>query len=198
MRVTKFSRRQFFQRVGITAGGAALAAIALESACKSSDSSSPETTNTPVTSNPTSTGYHYLPPKTQPPFISVPESGCVIATDRLYSPEHIWVKSVSTDLVVLGISNPLVKILYEPYSLSLPEVGQSLARDDAFGSIEGYKMRVDLLSPVTGVIIEVNEDVREQGRGGLAGYIALVNGDPYNYGWMIVVQMKKQMSLMIS
>jgi glycine cleavage system H protein len=85
----------------------------------------------------------------------------------------------------------MVEILYEPYSLSLPEVGQSLARGDTFGTIEGYKMQTDLLSPVTGVIIEVNEDVRQQGRGGQGGYIALVNGDPYNSGWMIVVQLIK-------
>ncbi|OGO17003.1 MAG: hypothetical protein A2Z02_03105 [Chloroflexi bacterium RBG_16_48_7] len=82
-------------------------------------------------------------------------------------------------------------ILYEPYSLTLPKVGSTLALGDFFGTIEGYKMMADLPSPVSGVVIGVNDFLVRQGKQGQGGYISSINTDPYNSGWMFVVQLSK-------
>jgi len=183
IRVTKFSRRQFLKRVGITAGGAVIASISLTSACKSSGS----TTATTTTDTPITTGLYYVPPTTLPPFIIVPGTECKVATDRLYSRDHLWVKSVSTNIVVIGITAPMEKILGEPFKIALPAAGITLARDDDFGTIEGFKISADLISPVSGKVVQINEYLKTwmfQGQ-----IIEPVVNDPYNTGWMIAIQL---------
>ena len=110
----------------------------------------------------------------------------VVANDRLYSAYNIWVKSLSANVVVMGITSSMVEILSEPYQLSLSQTGTALASGDAFGTIEGYKLTADLISPVSGVILEVNLDLLLQGQ---VEMIVQINNDPYNSGWMIVVQL---------
>ena len=80
----------------------------------------------------------------------------------------------------------MVEILSEPYQLSLSQTGSMLAVDDAFGTIEGYKLTADLISPVSGVILEVNLNVLLQGQ---VEMVVTINNDPYNSGWMIVVRL---------
>ena len=91
----------------------------------------------------------------------------------------------------MGITTTFVALLYEPYQLSLPEIGTTLAKYDLFGQIEGYKTAADLLIPVTGKVIQRNDNLVLQGNQGQGGYIASINGDPYGGGWMIVVQLNK-------
>ena len=218
LRVTRFSRRQFLQRVGIAAGGAALAAISLESACQPSGSTTTGTTTTsnpPTSSLPTSsssttatsvaptsttsapttttapatTTFSYVPPTTLPPLIPVPGTKCLVANDgRLYSPDHIWVQSISANQAVLGITDTFVTILYDPYSLTLPEVGTTLVRGDSFGMIEGYKMAADMLSPVSGTVIGRNEILARTGKGGEIWSLITA---PFTGGWMFVLQLTK-------
>ena len=224
-RVTRFTRRQFLQRVGIATGGAALAAIFLESACQPSGSTTTGTTTTsnpPTSSLPTSslsttatsvaptsttsaptittapatTTFSYVPPTTLPPLIPVPGTKCVVANDgRLYSQDHIWVQSISANQVVLGITDTFVTILYEPYSLTLPEVGTPLLQGDSFGTIEGYKMMADMLSPVSGVVIGRNEILVRTGKG---GQIWSLITEPFTGGWMFVLQLTKPDELKLS
>jgi len=63
----------------------------------------------------------------------------------------------------------------------LPEVGRQLQQGDIFGSIESVKAVSDLISPVSGEVIAVNEELPDAPE--------IVNQDPYVGGWMIVVQM---------
>lgn len=156
-----------------------------------STSGTPTATVTTTTSNTgttTAATFSYTVPSAPPPLVQVPDSTCSIATDRLYTDYHTWVKLVSADVAVLGITSPMVLILGDPYNMTLPDVGLKLARDDSFSTIGGWKIIADIFSPVSGVIVQVNEGLRPYLRG---DKIQPINSHPYTYGWIIAVQMSK-------
>ncbi|RJO61853.1 MAG: glycine cleavage system protein H [Dehalococcoidia bacterium] len=184
--VPKFSRRQFLQRLGITTGGAFVATLSLVSACKRAEPTTGTTSNTGTNTAPT---FSYTVPAAPPPLVPVPGlSNCTVATDRLYTNYHVWVKLVSTGVVVLGITSPMVKILGEPHAMTLPDVGLKLAKDDSFSSIEGYKMATDIFTPVSGAIVQINDSLRDWLRG---GNIQPIEYHPYTHGWIIAIQLSK-------
>ena len=213
LKVARFSRRQFFERIGVTLGGAALGSLAIASACKQetqetlpsitetvpntqAPSSSPKTTQNPptetkITTSTTVTGatsLSYIPDAVPPPLIPVPNSNCTIATDRIYSLEHIWVKQYGPDLVAMGITSSLIAILYEPYLVELVEIGTVLPREDSFGTVTGYKTVADLTMPVSGKIIQRNESLTG---GKLGTYLTMLNAEPYYRGWLVAVKLSK-------
>jgi len=100
--------------------------------------------------------------------------------DLLYSREHVWVR-VDGDLVTIGITDHAQEKLGEILLLDLPEVDSYVEKDEPFGSIESAKAVVELISPVSGVIISVNEDITDD--------IGIINSDPHDTGWMIIVEM---------
>lgn len=122
----------------------------------------------------------------------MPDSACSIAADRLYSSDHIWVKKVSADIAVLGITSPMVLLLGDPYNMTLPDVGLKITRDDSFSTIGGWKIIVDIFSPVSGVIVQINEGLRPYLRGDKIQPIVF---HPYTYGWIIAVQMSNSSEL---
>ena len=152
----------------------------------SSSTATTSNSTTPVTSTPATTAFSYIPPTALPQMLGVPGTSCTVATDRSYSADHIWVKSLSVNLVVMGITASMVEILGEPYSLTLLPIRTQLSLDDVFGTIEGYKITADLLTPVNGVILQMNDILTTPTKGGM---IFPINGDPYNSGWFIVVQL---------
>ena len=85
------------------------------------------------------------------------------------------------DLATIGITDHAQEKLGEIISLDLPEVDAYLDRDEPFGSIESAKAVVELISPVRGVVISVNEDITDD--------IGIINSDPHDTGWMIIVDM---------
>ena len=210
LRVTEFSRRQVLKSLGLVAAGAAISYLPI--GCKSSAMSASDTTainpttttspaiSTPMTTSattiPVSTGVppstyaHYVPPTTKPTLITIQDTTCTVATDRLYSAGHIWVKSLPNNFVVMGITFTLYHILYNPYNCSLSPIGTKLAAQDTFGSIEGYKMTTDLLSPVGGTVTDFNKLVvgNAGGQGQGDGMLAAL-ADVYGGGWMVVFQL---------
>ena len=119
--------------------------------------------------------------------IQVVGTACTVATDRVYSDNNIWVKSLPPSIAVMGVTPTMVDILAEPYGLSLSPVGTNLNSGDGFGSIEGYKLSVDLVSPISGIIIEANSYLTiPVGQG---GNIPPINNDPFGAGWLVVVQL---------
>ncbi len=98
--------------------------------------------------------------------------------DLLYSREHVWVR-VEGDLATIGITDHAQEKLGEIISLDLPEVDAYLEKDEPFGRIESAKAVIELISPVSGVIISVNEDITDE--------IGVLNSDPHDTGWMIIV-----------
>ncbi|MEK6654996.1 MAG: glycine cleavage system protein GcvH [Thermodesulfobacteriota bacterium] len=100
--------------------------------------------------------------------------------DLLYSREHVWVR-VDGDLATIGITDHAQEKLGEILLLDLPEVDSYVEKDEPFGSIESAKAVVELISPVSGVIISVNEDITDD--------IGIINSEPHDTGWMIIVEM---------
>ena len=101
--------------------------------------------------------------------------------DLLYSREHVWVR-VEGDLATIGITDYAQEKLGEVVSLELPEVDTYLERDEPFGKIESVKAVIELISPLSGVVISVNEDLPDE--------IGVVNSDPHDTGWMIIVEIE--------
>ena len=151
-------------------------------------STPPASTPPPSTPAASTTGFDYIPPTDLPPLIDVPDSSCQVATDRLYSFEHVWVKNIGDDTVVLGITTSLVEILGEPYKMTFPDVGQVLDQDGGFGEIEGYKVSADLITPVSGEVLQINTFLKAWSG---SAVMQPVETDPYNSGWMIAVKLSK-------
>lgn len=100
--------------------------------------------------------------------------------DLLYSQEHIWIR-VEGNLATIGITDHAQEKLGEIISLDLPEDSSSVERDEPFGRIESAKASVELISPISGTVISVNEDITDD--------IGIINSDPHDTGWMIIVEM---------
>jgi glycine cleavage system H protein len=101
--------------------------------------------------------------------------------DLLYSQEHLWIR-VEGNLATIGITDHAQEKLGEIISLDLPEDNSSVERDEPFGRIESAKAAVELISPISGTVISVNEDITDD--------IGIINSDPHDTGWMIVVEME--------
>jgi glycine cleavage system H protein len=97
-----------------------------------------------------------------------------------YSKEHEWVATEDT-VATIGISDHAQDQLGEIVYIELPSVGDKISKDDPFGVIESVKAVSDIYAPVSGTVIEVNEDLPESPE--------VVNEDPYGDGWLVKVQM---------
>jgi glycine cleavage system H protein len=110
----------------------------------------------------------------------------IFPDDLLYSREHFWVR-VDGDLVTIGLTDHGQEKLGEIASLELPETESYVEWNEPFGSIEAAGATIDLISPVSGVVINVNEDITDD-----AG---VINSDPYDTGWLIIVEIGDQEEL---
>jgi glycine cleavage system H protein len=151
-----------------------------------SASTTSKTFNTPTADTTSFISYSYSPPSALPPLIEVPGTSCTVATDRLYSLEHVWVKSISGDMVVIGITHTMVTILDDPFKCELCEVGTMLNKDESFGNIQGWKVTADIITPVSGRVIDRN--ILAIGFVGEDGVISALQ-DHYRKAWMIVLQL---------
>ncbi len=100
--------------------------------------------------------------------------------DLLYSREHIWVR-VDGYMATIGITDFAQESLGEILSVEFTDIDDYVERDEPFGSIESAKAVVDLISPVSGTVISINEDINDD--------IGIINSDPHDTGWLIVVEM---------
>jgi len=97
-----------------------------------------------------------------------------------YTREHEWAKVEGTRARV-GITHYAQDQLGDVVFVELPKVGAKVAQLQTFGVVESVKAVSDLFAPLSGVVVEVNQDLtREPER---------VNRDPYGGGWLIVVEL---------
>ena len=96
-----------------------------------------------------------------------------------YTKDHVWVE-VEGDTVRMGITDHAQKELGDIVFVELPEIGRKCVQGMTVGSIESIKTTNDLLAPVTGEVIEVNETVRDKPD--------TINNEPYGKGWMIRIR----------
>ena len=100
-----------------------------------------------------------------------------IKPELQYSKDHEWVKK-EDDLFVIGISDFAQDALGDLVFVNLPEVGDAVTAGEAFGDVESVKAVSDLLSPVSGTVAEINEELLDAPE--------LLNNDPYG-AWIIKV-----------
>ena len=103
-----------------------------------------------------------------------------IPSNLKYSKDHEWVR-VEGDMAYIGITDFAQSELGEIVIVDITTVGETLAREAVFGSIEAVKTVSDLFMPVGGEVSEVNPKLEDNPE--------LVNSDPYGEGWMIKVKM---------
>jgi len=96
-----------------------------------------------------------------------------------YSEEHEWVK-VEGDKVRVGITDFAQSELGDIVFVELPEVGDEVQANEPFGSVESVKTVSELYAPISGKVVEINEE--------LADSPEFVNESPYEKAWMIVVE----------
>ncbi|MFC7394338.1 glycine cleavage system protein GcvH [Scopulibacillus cellulosilyticus] len=96
-----------------------------------------------------------------------------------YSEEHEWVK-VEDGKVRIGITDFAQDELGDIVFVELPEAGDEVEADEPFGSVESVKTVSELYAPVSGKVVEVNEDLDDSPE--------FVNESPYEKAWMIVVE----------
>ena len=99
--------------------------------------------------------------------------------DLLYSEEHEWVKKEG-DQVRIGITDFAQSELGDIVFVELPEVGDDIEADEPFGSVESVKTVSELYAPISGKVIEVNEELEDNPE--------FVNESAYDKAWMIVVE----------
>ena len=98
-----------------------------------------------------------------------------------YTSEHEWIRVEGNEAFV-GITDYAQSELGEIVFIDVPTVGETVGQGEVFGSIEAVKTVSDLNMPVTGEVLEINEE--------LDATPELVNNDPYGKGWIIRIAVK--------
>ena len=96
-----------------------------------------------------------------------------------YTKDHEWVR-VEGDVAVIGITDFAQHELGDIVYVEIETVGETLEKEEVFGSVEAVKTVSDLFMPLSGEVLELNDN--------LDGNPELVNSDPYNEGWMVKVK----------
>ncbi|AIM16096.1 glycine cleavage system protein GcvH [Neobacillus sedimentimangrovi] len=96
-----------------------------------------------------------------------------------YSKEHEWVR-VEDGKIRIGITDFAQSELGDIVFVELPEVGDEVTVNEPFGSVESVKTVSELYAPVSGKVVEINEELSDSPE--------FVNESPYEKAWMIVVE----------
>ncbi len=102
-----------------------------------------------------------------------------IPAELKYTKDHEWVK-LEGDIATIGITEFAQSELGDIAYVEVETVGETLAQEEVFGSVEAVKTVSDLFLPMSGEIIELNEALEDNPE--------LVNNDPYGAGWMVKVR----------
>ena len=104
-----------------------------------------------------------------------------ILDDIKYTKDHEWIKMIDDEHAYVGITDFAQGELGDIVYVDIATVGQTLAADTVFGTVEAVKTVSDLFLPVAGTIEEINP--------ALADEPELINSDPYGKGWMVRVKL---------
>ena len=103
-----------------------------------------------------------------------------------YSKEHEWV-ATEEEVATIGITDYAQEQLGEIVYVELPAVGDKISKDDAFGVVESVKAVSDIYAPVSGTVVEVNQELPESPE--------MINEDPYGDGWLVKVKVSDGVEL---
>lgn len=97
-----------------------------------------------------------------------------------YTKDHEWAK-IDGDIALIGITDFAQGELGDIIFVEFPSVGQTLKKDDPFGTIEAVKTVADLFAPLSGEVVEINEALEDAPES--------VNSDPYGEGWIVKIKL---------
>lgn len=97
-----------------------------------------------------------------------------------FTDTHEWVLDNGDGSVTVGISNQAQQLLGDVVFVDLPEVGDGTEAGETFSLVESVKAASDLYAPVTGEIIEINEELEDSPE--------LINESPYSAGWIAKIK----------
>jgi glycine cleavage system H protein len=109
--------------------------------------------------------------------VAAPES---YPDDLRYHPEHDWAR-VEGDEATLGVTWFAQDALGELVHFEAPEAGGSVSKDTAYAEVESVKAVSDVVAPVSGEILEVNQKAVDEPE--------VVNDDPYGEGWLVRIRL---------
>jgi glycine cleavage system H protein len=97
-----------------------------------------------------------------------------------YTEEHLWVRLDDHDMVVVGISEHAQEQLGDIVYVELPDVGREVAAGEEIALIESVKTTSDILAPVSGEILEINETLSDTPE--------IMNESPLDDGWLMRIE----------
>ena len=103
-----------------------------------------------------------------------------IPNNLKYTKEHEWLK-LEDDIAYVGITNFAQRELGDIVFVELPRKGEIFSSGDVFGTIEAVKTVADLYAPVSGEVLDINENLESSPE--------LINSDSYNKGWIIKLKL---------
>lgn len=106
-----------------------------------------------------------------------------IPSNLKYTKEHEWIR-FEGDVAYVGITDYAQSELGEIVFVDVDCIGEVIGQNEVFGSVEAVKTVSDLNMPVTGEVLEFNDELNDQPE--------LVNNDPYGQGWMIKIKVENQ------
>ena len=109
-----------------------------------------------------------------------------IPADLKYTKDHEWIK-IEGDTAIVGITDFAQSELGDIVYVEVETVDETLDQDEVFGSVEAVKTVSDLFLPLTGTVLEFNENLEDEPE--------KVNEDPYGEGWMIKMKFTDQQEL---
>ena len=97
-----------------------------------------------------------------------------------YTKDHEWI-SIEGDVATVGITDFAQGELGDIVYVEIEKIGENFSKEEVFGTVEAVKTVSDLFMPLSGEIIDINEELNENPE--------LVNEDPYGQGWMIKIKL---------
>lgn len=101
--------------------------------------------------------------------------------DMKFVDTHEWIKATSDNVATIGITNHAQELLGDLVYIELPNVGDSITLGATVGVVESVKAASDLYSPLSGEVIEINDDIINDP--------TLANSDPHNAGWLFKLKL---------
>ncbi|EMD78849.1 glycine cleavage system H protein [Vibrio diabolicus E0666] len=104
-----------------------------------------------------------------------------------FTDSHEWVRDNGDGTVTLGISEHAQELLGDVVFVDLPDVEDEVEAGESFSLVESVKAASDIYSPVTGEIVEINEELEDSPE--------LINEEPYEGGWIVKVKLSNPSEL---
>ena len=106
-----------------------------------------------------------------------------IPAELKYTKDHEWVK-IENGVATIGVTEFAQQELGDIVFVEVETVGETLNKEDVFGTVEAVKTVSDLFMPISGELLELNDELESNPE--------VVNSDPYGKGWMVKVKMSDE------